>query len=450
MHRKFKSISLFIVLCLGTYLNAQPPVYMGTGMKLEKKKGKWMFTYAYQHSLAGDFLPAPGKKGLQLVEVTNQQNFQSVFPNEKTTLDDILAVMVGPEGSTLVISLRVKGKSKPFYLTRKMKHFEGSAPYDLIMSTDNELEYIYKNFPYNYAKYTRPLNKDKDSLRDEDDHCPDEFGSIRNNGCPDDFDLDGVSSEQDSCPYEFGPAKSNGCPSDIDDDGILNETDACPFKPGPADKEGCPEYEISKDNDNDGIPEELDPCPNTWGSLYYNSGCPGLLNTLADGSKFPSDFIQLSQSILGNSNTQCGKYIMSENNYKIYQLNHGFQDMSSEMQYYLKDTVNDNTKYFFILYKNVDYKKSIEYFASMASDLAKLDASFETDTTEWAYSFEHQTLLYEPDFPKEDFQASMYEIIASLDDSDDDEITTSITLDIYPLRNENGVLEFNVRMWLER
>ncbi len=57
---------------------------------------------------------------------------------------------------------------------------------------------------------------DKDGISDNRDKCPNEFGTTKNNGCPEpkltDTDNDGVLDTKDQCPYEFGAVSNNGCP----------------------------------------------------------------------------------------------------------------------------------------------------------------------------------------------------------------------------------------------
>lgn len=54
-----------------------------------------------------------------------------------------------------------------------------------------------------------------------------------------DNDLDGVINEKDDCPDAFGKISLNGCP-DKDDDGIPDKNDECPDIAGPSSNSGCP------------------------------------------------------------------------------------------------------------------------------------------------------------------------------------------------------------------
>jgi OOP family OmpA-OmpF porin len=54
----------------------------------------------------------------------------------------------------------------------------------------------------------------------------------------DDQDKDGVRDRDDACPFEKGSVKANGCP-DADEDGVTDLKDECPTIPG-EDGKGCP------------------------------------------------------------------------------------------------------------------------------------------------------------------------------------------------------------------
>ena len=82
---------------------------------------------------------------------------------------------------------------------------------------------------------------DLDGVADEDDRCPNEAGSVENDGCPwsDDSDRDGIRDADDRCPNEFAPDSPRGC-RDFDDDGLDTSEDDCPREAGPAANRGCP------------------------------------------------------------------------------------------------------------------------------------------------------------------------------------------------------------------
>lgn len=84
---------------------------------------------------------------------------------------------------------------------------------------------------------------DGDGIPDHLDRCPNEPGTLANQGCPD-TDGDGIIDIEDHCPNEPGPAATHGCP-DADGDGVPDKWDMCPNEPGPASNAGCPIEEAS-------------------------------------------------------------------------------------------------------------------------------------------------------------------------------------------------------------
>jgi len=89
-------------------------------------------------------------------------------------------------------------------------------------------------------------DSDGDLIPDEIDKCPDAFGNIENDGCPEpeiDTDGDGVIDKEDKCPREKGIERLDGCPEvdvDTDEDGLLDKEDDCPNEKGPKTNNGCP------------------------------------------------------------------------------------------------------------------------------------------------------------------------------------------------------------------
>ena len=79
---------------------------------------------------------------------------------------------------------------------------------------------------------------DGDDVNDKDDKCPDEYGLVEFDGCPD-SDEDGIPDSEDECPDEFGLEEFNGCP-DTDEDGIPDNADDCPEEYGYERYDGCP------------------------------------------------------------------------------------------------------------------------------------------------------------------------------------------------------------------
>lgn len=66
------------------------------------------------------------------------------------------------------------------------------------------------------------VDSDKDGVFDDEDECPNLFGSVAAKGCPD-IDNDGVRDSQDQCPNTIGEMLNNGCP-------ILSENDSSILK----------------------------------------------------------------------------------------------------------------------------------------------------------------------------------------------------------------------------
>ena len=84
--------------------------------------------------------------------------------------------------------------------------------------------------------------------------------------CNKDTDGDDVIDKEDKCPDTFGLVEFDGCP-DSDDDGVPDPEDDCPDKAGLEKFNGCP------DTDEDDIPDNKDDCPDEYGYERYN-GCP--------------------------------------------------------------------------------------------------------------------------------------------------------------------------------
>ncbi len=62
------------------------------------------------------------------------------------------------------------------------------------------------------------VDSDGDGVSDDEDECPNLFGSVAASGCPD-IDNDGIRDSQDLCPNTIGELLNNGCP-------ILSEKDS--------------------------------------------------------------------------------------------------------------------------------------------------------------------------------------------------------------------------------
>jgi outer membrane protein OmpA-like peptidoglycan-associated protein len=126
-----------------------------------------------------------------------------------------------------------------------------------------------KNTPEKYRNFVDsvgcPADRDKDSVYDADDACPDVKGSKLFAGCPD-TDGDGIEDKLDKCPKDKGTAELQGCP-DRDGDGVGDNEDGCPDVAGLKEYKGCP------DRDGDGIEDNLDKCPDKKGAIA-GQGCP--------------------------------------------------------------------------------------------------------------------------------------------------------------------------------
>jgi len=145
-----------------------------------------------------------------------------------------------------------------------------------VKATDGKLSGSYSNLRiyqllyYNSASDQKIFNWDNDELLCGD-KCPNEFGTVENQGCPacEDNDNDGICNDKDACPDKPGPKTFDGCPdcNDKDEDGICDHNDQCPEEFGIFNLGGCP------DNDGDGIINSLDGCPDDYGQKI-SKGCP--------------------------------------------------------------------------------------------------------------------------------------------------------------------------------
>lgn len=144
------------------------------------------------------------------------------------------------------------------------------------LSNDGSLYGRIKSINVNEEFKSRNLDTDNDGIKDADDKCPTEFGTIKHGGCPiPDTDNDGINDDEDQCPNVSGTI--NGCP-DRDGDKIADHKDACPELFGLARLNGCP----IPDSDNDGFNDEVDRCPKEYGK---NNGCPEKKQELVEANK---------------------------------------------------------------------------------------------------------------------------------------------------------------------
>ena len=130
---------------------------------------------------------------------------------------------------------------------------------------------------------------DRDSVTDDQDHCPKNtpaeiangvYKKGRQKGCPIDSDQDRVADYQDRCAYNRAKeiakgVNSKGCPKDRDRDGIADYRDRCPRNTSKeisqgVDYRGCP-----LDSDRDSIADYQDACLGTSsGVKVKQNGCP--------------------------------------------------------------------------------------------------------------------------------------------------------------------------------
>lgn len=439
---------LFILLCCTGFLKAQPPAYMGPGIELVEKKGKWYYNFAYLYSLSHSQLPEPGKKGYQILLIHDHFTGQTVVPTlPGKSREDLLKVLVGPEGTDFDITLKVGRKEKSYTVNRKLYKDEATGS-EYIFSSADELNYIRENFPYNFTAFNRPANRDKDSITDDLDACPDQYGSVARNGCPNDTDGDGIDDTKDKCITEYGPAESQGCLSkDSDGDGVLDEDDDCPYRHGLTPENSCPEdadCDDYDDNDGDEIPDEIDPCPDRWGSSY-NRGCPGNVNTVFNSAYFWRDYTDLLVTLESNPSALSGDFAGNESGYRIYGLKNPLSQITTSDQYLLLDS-SDYYSQLMVLYKSPDLRQAMDYFSSLCSEILNLE--YDNDTSE--FTAEHSGLSYEPDSPEEYFECTQYLI----EDFGEGEVESTeirifnIRIEIYRYREGMKVMN-EVRLWSE-
>lgn len=137
-------------------------------------------------------------------------------------------------------------------------------------------------------------DKDQDGIADEDDHCPDQPGTLLTNGCPDE-DGDCIADKIDRCPQQPGTAKYAGCPiPDTDGDGVNDEEDKCIDLAGSPRYGGCP----VPDTDGDGVNDDSDSCKDIAGNPEFN-GCP-IPDTDRDGVNDKEDKCPTEAGVASN------------------------------------------------------------------------------------------------------------------------------------------------------
>lgn len=169
----------------------------------------------------------------------------------------------------LPFSQQANGK---FYLglagrinTNRTSFYMGSNNIALLLGQKASLtRSFFVGISYSIA-YELPSDIDFDKISDGKDLCPDDYGPIEFQGCPD-TDGDEIPDKEDFCIYHKGTRETNGCP-DTDGDGIIDMNDMCPNVPGLGVHYGCP------DRDFDGVIDMVDQCPDVPG-IELNNGCP--------------------------------------------------------------------------------------------------------------------------------------------------------------------------------
>lgn len=136
-------------------------------------------------------------------------------------------------------------------------------------------------------------DSDHDGIKDEEDACPLQAGTLAWRGCPvPDTDGDGIDEEHDSCKTVPGLARYHGCPiPDTDGDGIDDEQDSCKTIVGTARYHGCP----IPDRDHDGINDEEDKCPDQPG-ITENQGCPEIKKEILEKAIYQARHVLFQSS----------------------------------------------------------------------------------------------------------------------------------------------------------
>jgi outer membrane protein OmpA-like peptidoglycan-associated protein/opacity protein-like surface antigen len=174
-------------------------------------------------------------------------------------------------------------------------------------------------------------DKDGDGISDENDLCPDSYGTSFW-GCPD-SDGDGVSDDEDDCPGTPGLSDLGGCP-DNDGDRIINSLDKCPETAGVFDNVGCPR---ALDSDGDGIIDDEDDCPQQEGTAE-NNGCPQKQKELDENRK--QDLQKLSETLQFENNSS----IVDSSSFSALNELAQYLQNDTDLQLIIRGYVYDTTK----------------------------------------------------------------------------------------------------------
>ncbi|MCB9260836.1 MAG: SPOR domain-containing protein [Flavobacteriales bacterium] len=208
-------------------------------------KPNWYASASYVQSLRGN----------RVRGVRKQNVFSTGIRYETRRFEAAANVVVGHFYNPVLVGAHVR--VGPFYV--------GSDNLGGIFSptTTNGFN-IYTGFQLAILQ-NKPPDTDGDGVSDDEDQCPDEFGSDKAKGCPDE-DGDRVPDDEDNCPFTPGTKKTHGCP-DPDEDGLVGADDHCPDVFGEKETHGCP------DTDGDGVGDDVDACLTVAGPVEYH-GCP--------------------------------------------------------------------------------------------------------------------------------------------------------------------------------
>jgi|GEM_PF-6619531 len=181
--------------------------------------------------------------------------YRSLFTENAVVYDDINAVFA-PEEKAMHYQLR--NKTIDDYLADVKTDFPGGIRSQVISSaisykgySDHLIEVVIRK-NISGTKSNGMMLENKDTLLLSIVILPD-FSDIKiqkitmigsHIRCMNDRDSDGVTDEADKCPDTFGPLMFQGCP-DTDKDGIADHVDACPESAGSSMNRGCPVNEYS-------------------------------------------------------------------------------------------------------------------------------------------------------------------------------------------------------------
>lgn len=185
---------------------------MGVGLQLEKKRKKIILASAIESSPAyqASVMNKIFDGDIQLIRVINRSRGISLSVGKKTTINQVLNALIGEEGSDVIIQTRQKGLTGTVNQTINHYFVKGKN-----LSSPQEMDYLKTYFSEGMAPLEKVIDTDGDGVSNDNDDCPDEYGS-KANGCPNenttDTDGDGVPDNLDLCVDQIGTAANFGCP----------------------------------------------------------------------------------------------------------------------------------------------------------------------------------------------------------------------------------------------